>query len=149
MVVAALGQFPLKNPLGAWNQSQLLGALWRIRGMAEKDTLVEWFYNNLPKARINSKNGDLDHGPLCLLREIAAVGRPDTKDFMVALMSDARFDTTDVPSIREMLEMSHEGFALPMNFQWDEGNPAKDSVLKPLLPLWRNELRRHYGLPIK
>ena len=151
----ALAQFPLDQPLGAWNQSTLMGALWQIRGLAEKDALVNSFYRTVPLVPHGrtSPNGDLDHGPLCFLRAIGSAKRNETPDLLASIIADSRFDQTDAPTVVEMMVMSSEGFPLPKEIPL--GAPASPPVqmvreLGPqwrLVPLWRNSLRRHFGLP--
>jgi hypothetical protein len=154
----ALARFPLDQPLGAWNQSVLMGALWKIRGLAEKDELVNLFYRALPLAprSPNSPNGDLDHGPLCVLRAIGSAKRAETPEVLIAIIAEAQFDQTDAPTVVEMMEMSSEGFPVPKEIPL-EGQSARlpwqpvELVRAlgpqwPLLALWRNTLRRHYGL---
>jgi hypothetical protein len=151
----ALAQFPLDQPLGAWNQSELMGALWQIRGLAEKDALVNSFYRTVPLVPHGrtSPNGDLDHGPLCFLRAIGSAKRNETPDLLAAIIADPRFDQTDAPTVVEMMVMSSEGFPLPKEIPM--GAPAWPPVqmvreLGPqrrLAPMWRNSLRRHFGLP--
>ncbi|MGD1086115.1 MAG: hypothetical protein ABSA47_15375 [Verrucomicrobiota bacterium] len=155
----ALAPFPLDQPLGAWNQSALMGAAWQIRGLAEKDELVNFLYRTLPLAPRGrmTPNGDLDHGSLCFLRAIAAAKRIETPDLLSAIIADPRFDETDVQTIVEMMEMSSEGFPVPKEIPLDE--PSAHLPMQPvelaralgpesrLVPLWRNILRRHYGLP--
>lgn len=147
----ALAQLPLDQPRGAWNQSVLMGALWQIRGLAAKDELVDWFYRTLAHAPNpeKSRNGDLDHGPLCLLRAIESANRPETEQLVTAIVADPRFDHTDTPTIVEMMEMSYEDFPVPNGFDLEKINVVDRSVPQRLLPLWRNTLRRHYGLPVE
>jgi hypothetical protein len=146
---AALVQHPLNQRLGAWNQSVLLGALWQIRGLAEKDELIDWFYRTLAHAPNpeKSQNGDLDHGPLCLLRAVDSAKRPEIAQLLTAIIADSRFDQADTATIVEMMDMSHEGFPLPNGFDPKKINTVDRAVPPELLPLWRNALRRYYGLP--
>jgi hypothetical protein len=155
----ALAQFPLNRRLGAWNQSVLMGALWQIRGLSEKDELVDFFYRTVPLAprSQNTRNGDLDNGPLCLLYAISSANRPETPELLAAIIADPQFDQTDAPTVVQMMEMSYEGFPVPKEVPLFDKNANLPSqpvelvrALGPqwrLVPLWCNILRRHYGLP--
>jgi len=149
---AALARFPLEQPLGAWNQCVLLAALWQIRGLDEKDELVDWFYRTLPLATkhpMESRHGYMDHGPWYLLFEIAQGKRPEIPDLLKALVADPRFDQTDPETVVALMERSYEGFPIPQEIPLDprKSELPNGGVQRALLPLWRNILRRHYGLP--
>ena len=146
----ALAQFPLDQPTGAREQSALLGALWQIRGLQVKDELVDWLYQSLPRARnpVNSSHGVLDHGPLCLLLAVGSSKESDTAQLLRAIVADPRFEQLDAVTIVLMMEICHESFPVPdgvalRQVDIDDNN----KIPKQLLPLWRNMLRRHYGLP--
>jgi|ERR1700722_783943 len=152
----AKAQYPLDRPLGAWNQSVLEGALWQIRGPGEKDGVLDLFYRTLPLAPRdgNTDHGDLDHGPLCLLRAVDAAKRPETGTLLTAIIADPRFDQTDAATIVQMMTMASEGFPVPKEIPLNDERLPKwplelARALGPkseLLPMWRNVLRRHYGL---
>jgi hypothetical protein len=90
----------------------------------------------------------LGHGPLCVLREVSSAKRPEVSDLFMAIISDPRFDQTDPTTIVEMMEQLHEGFPIPKDIPWNgEGAQLpKKAIQQELLPLWRNMLRRHFGL---
>ena len=121
----------------------LAGALWRIRGPAEMDFLVDWFYETLPTAR------EPMHQPVAFLWEVKAAARPDTKQLIAALVKDPRFDTTDWNTLREMLTVVNASRAAPLVKERDIYAAQPNGMLdeKKILPAWRNLLRREYGLP--
>lgn len=147
---SALAQYPLDQPTGARDQSALLSALWQIRGLKVKDELVDWLYRSLPQARnpANSRNGVLEHGPLCLLLAIAHAKQPGTEELLHAIVADPRFEQTDAVTIVFMMEMCQESFPVPdgvaLRFVGIDDN---NKIPKQLLPVWRNMLLRHFGLP--
>ena len=87
---------------------ELAGALWRIRGPAELDFLVNWFYTGLPTA-----NGPMNQ-PVAFLWEVAAAARPDTKQLIAALVKDPRFNHTDWESLKEVLKIVNAGRSTPL-----------------------------------
>lgn len=123
----------------------LAGALWRIRGPAEMDFLVNWFYTVLPTAR------EPIHQPVALLWEVEAAARRDTKQLIRALVKDARFDSTDWESLKEMLKIVNAGRSTPLVNERDIYAAQPNGLLdeRMVLPAWRNLLRCEYGLPEK
>lgn len=147
---SAMDQFPLDNPRGAQSQSALLGALWQIRGLQVKQELVDWLYRTLPHARnpAKSANGVLDHGPLCLLFAIDSAKQPGNAQFLRAVIADPRFEQTDAVTVVLLMEMCQEGFPVPDGVDLGiVGTDDNKEIPKQLLPVWRNMLRRHFGLP--
>jgi hypothetical protein len=64
-------------------------------------------------------------------------------------VADPRFDQTDPETVVELMERSYEGFPIPQEIPLDPRSSElpKGGIQRELLPLWRNILRRHYGLP--
>jgi hypothetical protein len=123
----------------------LAGALWRIRGPAEMDFLVNWFYAELPTA------SELLHQPMGLLWEAEATARPDTKELIAALVKDPRFDRTDWGILSELLKMVNAERSTPLVKQSDisDAQPNGSADVRRIYPDWRNRLRREYGQPEK
>lgn len=122
---------------------ELAGALWRIRGPAEMDFLVNWFYTILPTA------SEPMHQPVAFLWEVESAARPDTKQLMAALVKDPRFDHTDWPTLVEMLKIVNTGRAKPLVTERDiyDAQPNGLADVRRVYPDWRNRLRREYGVP--
>jgi hypothetical protein len=121
----------------------LAGALWRIRGPAELDFLVNWFYTVLPAAN------EPMHQPVALLWGVEKAARPDTRQLMSALVKDPRFDHTDWATLVEMLKIANTGRATPLVAERDiyDAQPNGLADVRRIYPDWRNRLRREYGLP--
>jgi outer membrane protein assembly factor BamB len=121
----------------------LAGALWRIRGPAEMDFLVNWFYTVLPTA------SEPMHQPLAFLWEAEAAARPDTKQLIAALVKDSRFDYTDWTTLKELLKIVNAGRSTPLVKERDIYDAQPNRLLddRMIFPVWRNLLRRQYGLP--
>lgn len=143
---AGLTQSPTNRFWYSPNQSLLVGALWQIRGMAAKDQLVNWFYTTRNRT---SFHGDSDLTPLNILEAVNEAGRSETSQLLAALVADPRFDETDVPTVGKILDMSDEGYPIPIGAAIAGPGVDLDHRRFPSdwLPLWRNHLRRHYGLP--
>jgi hypothetical protein len=86
----ALGRFPLSHILGGRYQAVLIGSLWRINGQKQKQEIVDWFYQAQAKATQEKSDGPAD-----FLRSVRRATRADTKELMVALVADPRFDQAD------------------------------------------------------
>jgi WD40 repeat protein len=121
----------------------LAGALWRIRGPAELDFLVNWFYTTLPTA------SEPMHQPVAFLWEVEASARPDTKQLIAALVKDSRFDHTDWETLKELLKIVNSGRSTPLVKERDIYDAQPNGLLddRMIFPVWRNLLRREYGLP--
>ncbi len=122
---------------------ELAGALWRIRGSAELDFLVNWFYTVLPTA------SEPMHQPVAFLWGVEKAARPDTKQLMTALVKDPRFDRTDWDTLVEILKIVNNGRATPLVAERDiyDAQPNGLADVHRVYPDWRNRLRREYGLP--
>lgn len=122
---------------------RLAGAVWRIRGPAEMDFLVDWFYATLPTAT------EPLHQPVAFLWEVKAAARPDTKLLFVALVKDPRFDHTDWNTLLEILSVVNANRATPLVKERDiyAAQPNRLPDNRMILQAWRNLLRREYGLP--
>jgi len=122
---------------------ELAGALWRIRGPAERDFLVNWFYTVLPTA------SEPMHQPVAFLWGVETDARPDTKQLMAALVKDSRFNHTDWNTLKEMLNIANTGRATPLVPESDiyDAQPNSNADVRRVYPEWRNRLRHEYGLP--
>jgi hypothetical protein len=121
----------------------LAGALWRIRGTAEMDFLVDWFYATQPTVT------EPLHQPVAFLWEVKAAARPDTKQLFAALVKDPRFGHTDWNTLQEILSIVNSSRPTPLVKERDiyaaQPNSLPDNRM--VLQAWRNLLRREYGLP--
>lgn len=122
---------------------ELAGALWRIRGPAELDFLVNWFFTDLPTA-----NGPMNQ-PVAFLWEVAAAARSDTKHLIAALVKDPRFNHTDWETLKELLKIVNAGRSTPLVPESDiyDAQPNRLADVRRIYPEWRNQLRREYSLP--
>jgi WD40 repeat protein len=123
----------------------LAGALWQIRGPAEMDFLVNWFYNVLPTA------SEPMHQPVAFLWGVQAAARPDTKQLIAALVKDSRFDYTDWDTLTELLKIVNASRSTPLVKERDIYDAQPNGLLddRIVLASWRNLLRRKYRLPEK
>ena len=121
----------------------LAGALWRIRGPAEMDYFVNWFYTVLPTA------SEPMHQPVAFLWEVEAAARPDTKQLIAALVKDPRFNNTDWATLKELLAKVNASRPTPLVQTRDIYDAQPNGLLddRMIFPVWRNLLRREYGLP--
>ena len=124
---------------------ELAGGLWRIRGPAEMDFLVNWFYTVLPNAR------EPWHQPVAFLWAVERAARPDTKQLMAALVNDSRFDHTDWATLVEILKIANTGRATPLVASSDiyDAQPNGLADVHRLYPQWRNLLRHEFDVPEK
>jgi hypothetical protein len=124
---------------------RLAGALWRIRGPSEMDFLVHWFYETLPTSTPNMPGNE----PVAFLWEVEAAKRPDTKQLIAALVKDSRFDSTDWDTLVELLKIVNTGRSTPLVSERDiyQAQPNGSQDDRMVFSVWRNQLRREYGLP--
>ena len=105
-------------------------ALWHLRGMAEGEFFVDWFYL-------------LDSNPrIFFLHAVDIEMHPDTRALLKAIVADSRFESIDWNVMKELLESASR----------DLGAALVDirEILdtRPRVPAaWRNILRRHFDLP--
>lgn len=84
----ALSTLDPQQALYETDAGDFAGALWRIRGTAELDFLVNWFYTTPPMYN------DADGQQIAFFWAVAPARR-DTKNLIAALVKDPRFDLTD------------------------------------------------------
>jgi hypothetical protein len=123
--------------------AQLAGALWRILGPEQGELLTDWFYAALPEA------AEPFHQPEIFLRQVRAVARPDTYQLLVALMRHPRFELTDWPTLKEMLQIVNGQRAEPLVSTKEiyDAWPSSSPDSKRHLAGWRNLLRHEFGVP--
>jgi hypothetical protein len=119
----------------------MAGYLWRIRGPAEKDFLVEWFYSSL-----FVKSSPLPQQEE-FFRVVNLAARPETKQLLAALVRDRRFELTDWEVLREMLETVNAARKTPLVAKTEiyDAQPGSRPDQKLVLDRWRNLLRREFG----
>lgn len=140
-----IGNIPLHGYEGQNEQAGLAVALWRMRGAAEKEWLVNWFYTVLPLAQDN-----LAHGPVTFLRAAEEEARPDTPALLAAIVGDVRFSTADWASLAELLKQVNATRNTPLVEQGEIYDHLPRSLRpdqQPTLASWRDGLRRHFGQP--
>ncbi|MEX0725627.1 MAG: hypothetical protein WD065_05130 [Planctomycetaceae bacterium] len=141
IIDAAVVRFPLSDLLGGRKQAALVGCLWQLRGTAEKQKLVDWFY--AAQAVVTEKKRDgSNHGPVNFLISVRKAGRQSTHELMVALVTDPRFEQTDLPAVKEMLDIASEGLTEPI-YNWREFYGADRRTPEALIK-WREVLTHHY-----
>jgi hypothetical protein len=122
----------LMNNDSSQPREQILPAtvLWHLRGMAEGDFLINWFYS-------------LDSNPrIFFLHAVDIEMHPDTRALLRAIIADSRLESIDWMVMKELLgSASH-----------DLGTSLVDIreilAARPRVPAaWRNILRRHFDLP--
>jgi len=140
IIDAALQRYPLDAILGGRDQSALMGALWRMRGINEKERLVGWFYD----AMLRVLRESADDGPHDFLGEVAGAKRPDTKALLAAIVADPRFDQTDWLVIKDLLEMSNDDPLHPLVSIEEIYAASRNGDNQAVLAKWRKLLRSHY-----
>jgi WD40 repeat protein len=125
----------------------LAGALWRIRGPAELNFLVDWFYETLPTSAPNMPGNK----PVAFLWEVEAAKRPDTKQLIAALVKDPRFDSTDWDTLAELLKLVNSTRSTSLVSVTDIYAAQPNGLLdeRVIFSTWRNQLRHEFGLPEK
>jgi hypothetical protein len=123
-------RFANRDPSHAREQVIPAMALWHLRGMAEGQFFVEWFYSLDPNPRI------------FFLHAVDIERHPDTRALLRAIVADPRFESIDWNVMKELLESARR----------DLGAPLVDirEILdnRPRVPAaWRNILRRQFDLP--
>jgi len=146
VINAALGRFPLSHILGGRYQAVLIGSLWRINGQKQKQEIVDWLYQAHAKVT-QEKSDESNHGPADFLRSVQRATRADTKELMVALVADPRFDQADWPSMKWLLAIASDGLPEPLVSQQELYSvwPPRDGREKEVLAQWRERLKRHYN----
>ncbi len=149
---AEIQNFPLGH--NAQDQAVLMAALWRARGIAEKTTLLNWYYHALESLLSAQPTGRRrpPQGTETFLRAVQASNRPDRRALFTALVADPRFDTTDLEALGAFIDSSNRIAGTPIitlgTFsQYEPG--SKPPTQDPTLASWRNLLRVYYGLPEK
>lgn len=139
----AMAKLTKRDELYEEDAGGLAGALWRIRGPAELDFFVNWFYTAPPMLN------DPDGQQIAFLWGVEAAARPDTEQLIVALVKDPRFDYTDWDCLKELLKIVNAGHATPLVSERYIYDAQPSGLLddRMVLANWRNLLRREYGLP--
>ena len=137
----ALAGLNQHDELYEYDAGEFAGALWRIRGPAEMDFLVNWFYTAPPMLN------DPDGQQIAFFWGVEPA-RPDTRQLMAALVKDPRFARTDWNALREFLETLNAARSTPLVNTQDIYAAAPNSLQneKVVLAKWRNLLRHEYGL---
>ncbi len=124
------------------DQDILMGALWRIHGVAETKFLVDWYYTT----------DGASLGRDDFLDAVEAAKRSDTKGLLTALVADGRFERTKSMMLGKWLTIANAGQPTPLvaysdvyDFTLDSNQPDKAATLAARL----NLLRRYYGVPEK
>ncbi len=141
IIEAALQRFPLSNIRGGQEQAVLIGRLWRIEGLKEKQRIVDWFYKAQAKV-IREKSDESNHGCVGLLRSVRAAKRPNTDELMLMIIEDSRFDQIDLPAMKELLETAGDGLSKPLVSR--EELYGADGRAGKLIARWQEILRRHF-----
>ena len=149
IIESALKRFPLSDVLGGTQQAVLIGSLWRIHGARKKEQITDWFYQAQSMA-IERKSGYPNHGPEAFLNQVLNDKRSDTKELMSTLVTDLRFDLSDFPVMKAMLEIASDGLAEPLVSQekiysvW-RAQQNQDEVAQKVFADWRQLLISHYA----
>ena len=157
-VRSALASNPLRNVNQRGTQGVLMGALWKTRGLAEKQWLVDWFYLALAEVGGSAQY----ESPGSFLNAVHAAKRPESSELLTALVADPRFSRTDWAELKAMTAIASSGLPAPLISEKDiqaldwsfqravQGQPehlVKMPTPTFVLPAWRNRLRQHCGLP--
>ena len=99
---------------------------------------------------IERKSGYPNHGPEAFLNQVLNDKRSDTKELMSTLVTDLRFDLSDFPVMKAMLEIASDGLAEPLVSQekiysvW-RAQQNQDEVAQKVFADWRQLLISHYA----
>ena len=135
IIDAARQRFPPQGNIGEEQQVILIGALWRIAGMSEKQGIVDWFYNSYD-------------GPVDFLRQVHEAQRPDTRALLATIVADPRFDRTNFRTLEALLRIVNKGLPEPLVGQqeisdaWPKRGKPENEVVHVR---WREILRRHFA----
>jgi len=133
---------PSSNLWSQGEQMPLALDLWKLSGAGEKKFLVDWFYG-----LSHEQNPSLGQG---FLRSVEAEARPDTPELLTAIVADPHFDSANWSVLAQLLESAGGGRSAPL-IPTTEIHSYTPNQLRPdeavVFALWRNVLRRHYGLP--
>jgi len=119
----------------------LASYLWRIAGLQEKDTLVDWFGKNLdpePSPAFNE--------PAFFLRDVQVAGRKDAHDLLAALIKDPRFEQSNWEVLKEMLAIANAGRPHPLVENAELYRETRQPAQCPTFQSWRSLLRKAYDV---
>jgi len=145
IVRAALLRYPLSESTEATAEGCLLAALWSVRGLDEKDFIIDWFYSVAP----STSSGDLG-GLWNFLGAVHDANRPGTPALMAAFFADPRFDQLEGERAFEQLfaiaDLDQPTPLLSLRDIYDQSRPGpnQDAVFAS----WRALLRQHYHLSV-
>lgn len=117
----------------------LASALWRLRGVREKDFLVDWFY-----AQKASPSSHPDN-PGMFLRNASAQNRADRQKLLATLIAHPRFEFNDWQAVTGMLSLASLDRPEPLVAPSDIGDAERSPDRAVKLAEWRNLLRREFG----
>jgi len=123
-------------------EDELTGAMWRICGPTAKDFLADWFYSTL------AAGYDPFDKACGFLRQVQDAARPDTRQLLVALVKDPRFEMTDWTALSEMLKLANVGRPTPLVSEQEiyDSEPQSQTDQKSVLLKWHTLLRHEYGV---
>ena len=145
----ALERFPISGIQGGQQQAVLIGMLWRLHGMRNKQKIVDWFYE--AQTLVTQRKSDQsNHGPQDFLNRVLIDKKPDTDQLMFALVNDPRIDQADWPTMKALFDIANEGLPIPLierneiyrgfRFGRDE-----DALKLKTFSDWRQKLISHYA----
>jgi hypothetical protein len=124
-------------------QGRLVATLWQVRGAEERGFLANWLYSALP-LRLG------DEAVRGFFQSVEQEARPDTKDLVAAVVSDARFETAPWSLLAPLLGAANRGLPTPLVARSAIAN-ADPRPPKPdheaVLASWRSLLREYVGQP--
>lgn len=94
-VMQAFARFPNEGYTDAWARADLATALWRLRGPAETDFILDWFYGE------TLKHEGVPHSRATFLSALDPAA-PQTRAFVQRLVKDPRFQTLDWSSLKSV-----------------------------------------------
>jgi uncharacterized protein (TIGR03067 family) len=126
----------------AYHRADVAVGLWRIVGASETDYLVDWFFGEKGTRNISPPQTGK------FLEEIQSVRAPADRKLVARLVTDARFDTLDYPSVRALALVVNQWTKTPviaprdLHPNWESGTlaPATPADMQ-VIAGWRSKLR--------
>ena len=145
----ALGRFPLTGILGGREQAVLIGMLWRLHGITNQQTIVDWFYES--QALVTQRKSDQsNHGPQDFLGIVEVARRPDTNELLDALVNDSRLNQADWATLKALIDLASDGLPMPLVDRNEIYNSnlrqqGNEDLKQKIFADWRKKLISHYS----
>lgn len=127
--------FPYQNR----DREAIALALWRAKGLEEKDFLIRWFYSE------KEEQSTFPNTPAAFLQDLAQDKRPERDKLLASLVAHERFDLLGWQPLKALLEIVNASLSeplVPKEEIWGVMH-RRDEVAHAR---WREKLRQHFGV---